>query len=76
MEVGPLARMVVGVAAKDERITKYVMNFLKRGNLPVSVLFSTVGRTAARAIETELMADVMFEWIDELASNVAHGDLS
>ncbi|HLD23181.1 MAG TPA: nickel-dependent hydrogenase large subunit, partial [Sulfuricurvum sp.] len=39
------------------------------------VLFSTVGRTAARAIETELMADVMVEWIDELAKNAAAGDL-
>jgi quinone-reactive Ni/Fe-hydrogenase large subunit len=76
MEVGPLARMVIGVAAGDERITKYVTNFLKRGNLPTSVLFSTVGRTAARAIETELMADVMLEWVDELAANVLSGDLS
>jgi len=84
VEVGPLARMVVGVASKDERITKYVMNFLDRlGNLlglnkpaPTTVLFSTVGRTAARAIETELMADVMMEWIDELAKNVASGDVS
>ena len=84
VEVGPLARMVVGVAAKDERITKYVNNFLDRlGHLlglnkaaPASVLFSTVGRTAARAIETEMMADVMMEWIDELAKNVASGDTS
>jgi len=84
MEVGPLARMVVGVAAKDERITKYVMNFLtllgdKLGlgkPAPAAALFSTVGRTAARAIETELMADVMVEWVDELAANVASGDLS
>lgn len=76
VEVGPLARMVVGVARKDERTTKYVTNFLKRGNLPISVLFSTIGRTAARAIETELMADVMLEWVDELAINAASGDLS
>jgi len=76
VEVGPLARMVIGVASKDERITKYVTNFLKRGNLPVTVLFSTVGRTAARAVETELMADVMMEWVDELAKNAASGDLS
>lgn len=76
VEVGPLARMVIGVAAKDPRISKYVTNFLTRGNLPVSVLFSTVGRTAARAIETELMADVMVEWIDELAKNVLAGDKS
>ncbi len=76
VEVGPLARMVIGVAKGDERITKYVTNFLKRGNLPISVLFSTVGRTAARAVETELMADVMVEWVDELAKNAAMGDLS
>jgi len=63
VEVGPLARMIVGVARKDERITKYVTNFLKRGNLPTSVLFSTVGRT-------------MHEWADELAKNAASGDLS
>ncbi|OQX59280.1 MAG: hydrogenase 2 large subunit [Helicobacteraceae bacterium 4484_230] len=74
MEVGPLARMVVGYAKGDARIKKYVNNFLKRSGLPVTVLFSTVGRTAGRAIETELMADVMFEWVDELATNVAHGD--
>jgi quinone-reactive Ni/Fe-hydrogenase large subunit len=84
VEVGPLARMVVGVASGDERITKYVMNFLtllgdKLGlgkPAPAAALFSTVGRTAARAIETELMADVMLEWIDELAHNVAAGDVS
>jgi quinone-reactive Ni/Fe-hydrogenase large subunit len=84
VEVGPLARMVVGVASKDERITEYVMRFLKNlGNklglgkdAPVSVLFSTVGRTAARAVETELMADIMLEWVDELAKNVATGDHS
>jgi quinone-reactive Ni/Fe-hydrogenase large subunit len=74
MEVGPLARMVVGYAKGDARIKKYVNNFLKRSGLPVTVLFSTVGRTAGRAIETELMADVMFEWVDELAKNVANGD--
>ncbi|MDD5385643.1 MAG: nickel-dependent hydrogenase large subunit [Sulfuricurvum sp.] len=76
VEVGPLARMVIGVAAKDARITKYVTEFLQRGNLPIAVLFSTVGRTAARAIETSLMSDVMIDWIDELAKNVASGDKS
>ncbi len=76
VEVGPLARMVIGVAAKDQRITGYVTDFLERGNLPVSVLFSTVGRTAARAIETSLMCDVMVEWIDELSANVLAGDRS
>ncbi len=76
VEVGPLARMVVGYVKGDERIKKYVDNFLKRGNLPITVLFSTVGRTAARAIETELMCDVLMEWIDELGVNALGGDLS
>ncbi len=83
MEVGPLARIAVGLAAGDERMTKYAVGFLtKLGKAlgldkpaPASVIFSTVGRTAARAIETELMADVMMDWVDELAANVASGDL-
>ena len=84
MEVGPLARVVVGLAAKDPLMTKYATAFLEKlGNklglgkaAPASVIFSTVGRTAARAIETELMADIMMDWVDELAANVASGDLS
>ncbi len=84
VEVGPLARVVIGLAAKDPLMTKYATGFLaKLGDklglgkaAPASVIFSTVGRTAARAIETELMADVMMGWVDELAANVASGDLS
>ncbi len=76
VEVGPLARMVVGYVSGDERIKKYVSNFLKRSGLPIEVLFSTIGRTAARAIESELMADTMMGWVDELAKNAASGDLS
>ena len=76
MEVGPLARMIVGFASNDELIKKYVTNCLTNANLPATVLFSTVGRTAARAIESELMADVMMDWVDELALNAANGDLS
>ncbi len=83
VEVGPLARIAVGIASKNRLITDYSTEFLaKLGNslnlgksAPINVIFSTVGRTAARAIETELMADVMMSWIDELAHNVANGDL-
>ena len=76
VEVGPLARMVVGYVKGDKNITKYVGNFLKRSGLPVTVLFSTVGRTAGRAIETELIADAMKDWAAELAANAASGDLN
>ena len=76
VEVGPLARVVVGYVSGDERTKKYAGNFLKRSGLPLTVLFSTVGRTAARAIETEMIGDAMIEWVDELAKNAASGDLS
>lgn len=76
VEVGPLARMVVGYVKGNERIKKYVDDFLTTANLPVTVLFSTIGRTAGRAIETSMMVDVMEEWVDELATNAAKGDLS
>jgi len=84
MEVGPLARIAVGLAAGDTNITKYAVGFLTKlgkslgleGAAPTSVIFSTVGRTAARAIETEMMADTMMGWADELAANVASGDIS
>jgi len=75
VEVGPLARIVVGYVSGDARTKKYAGNFLKRSGLPLTVLFSTVGRTAARAIETEMIGDAMVEWVDELAANVAAGDL-
>ncbi len=84
MEVGPLARIVVGLAAKHEGITSAATSFLgKLGKqlglgkaAPASVILSTVGRTAARAIETEVMGNVMIDWLDELAANVASGDKS
>ncbi len=75
VEVGPLARMAVGVARGDALISDYVTKFLTNSGLPTEALFSSVGRTAARAIETELLADVMVDWIDELSANVASGDI-
>ena len=76
VEVGPLARIVVGYVGGDKRTQEYAGNFLKRSGLPITVLFSTVGRTAGRAIETEMIGDAMVDWIDELAKNAASGDLS
>ena len=57
MEVGPLAAIVVGLAAKNPRITAIAEQFLKDSKLPIKALFSTLGRTAARALECKLSAD-------------------
>src|SRR5690606_21907370 len=51
MEVGPLARYVVGYASGHEEFTEQINFVLKTLNVPVDALFSTLGRTAARALE-------------------------
>ena len=73
MEVGPLARMVVGYAAGDKRIQASVNGALKALNAPPAVLFSTLGRIAARALEAQLMAEQLEGWVNQLDDNLAHG---
>ena len=73
-EVGPLARMVVGYAQGDKNIKPLIDSTLKATGLPASVLFSTLGRTAARALETKLVADNTEGWVNELIANIKRGD--
>lgn len=74
MEVGPLAAISVGIAAKNPRITAIAQQFLKDTGLPVSALFSTLGRTAARALECKLSADYGIEVFNALIDNIKSGD--
>ena len=73
MEVGPLARMVVGYAAGQKEIREAIDGVLKKLNAPAAVLFSTLGRIAARALESQIMARHLEPWVDELDSNLEHG---
>jgi len=57
MEVGPLARLLVGYARGNKEIQDAVNGALGHLNVPVDALFSTLGRTAARGIETQLVAN-------------------
>lgn len=70
MEVGPLAAIVVGLAAKNPRITTIAQQFLKDTGLPVNSIFSTLGRTAARALECKLSADYGIEVFNALIENI------
>jgi [NiFe] hydrogenase large subunit/hydrogenase large subunit len=74
MQVGPLARMLVGFASGHEEIqgmVKQVMDTLKVGP---SVLFSTLGRTAARGMETVLLARRLNHWYEQLVDRIRQGD--
>lgn len=70
MEVGPLAAIVVGLAAKNPRITTIAEQFLKDTKLPLKAVFSTLGRTAARALECKLSADYGIEVFNSLIENL------
>lgn len=74
MEVGPLARLLVAYGKGHGPTKKAVDGVLKKLDIPVTALFSTLGRTAARAIETQIIADAMDGWIMELVENLKSGN--
>jgi len=76
MEVGPLARYVVGYAKGDREITEQINFVLKTLDVPVGALFSTLGRTAARALEAEWCCIKQRHFMDKLIANVKAGDSS
>ena len=76
MEVGPLARYVVGYAKGDPEITEQIQMVLKTLDVPVDALFSTLGRTAARGLECQWAARKMRYFMDKLIANIKAGDSS
>ena len=74
MEVGPLARLLVGYAAGSTEIQDVVNEALGRLGVPVTALFSTLGRTAARGLETRLVVHWMQGFYDDLIANVKVGN--
>ena len=73
-EVGPLARMIVAYAQGHKEIKPLIDSTLKVTGLPATVLFSTLGRTAARALETKYISDHIEGWVNELIDNIKKGD--
>jgi Ni,Fe-hydrogenase I large subunit len=74
MEVGPLARMLVAYASGHKRVKEVVDLVLGKLGAGPEVLFSTLGRTAARCIETVVVAEKLGEWTNELIASIASGD--
>jgi len=74
VEVGPLARMLMLYAGGNEQAKALVDMTLRHLDVPVTALFSTLGRTAARTLETKLVADHMQVWYDNLVANIRAGD--
>ncbi len=74
MEVGPLSRMLVAYAKGNTDVKELVGGVLKQLNVPITALFSTLGRTAARGVETQIVAHWMKGFYDDLITNLKNGE--
>lgn len=74
MEVGPLARMLVAYAHGRDDVKEVVHEALGHLGVGVEALFSTLGRTAARGLETRLAVHWMKEFYDDLITHIKSGD--
>jgi hydrogenase large subunit len=76
MEVGPLARYVVAYAMGKSEFKEPVDMVLKKLDVPLPALFSTLGRTAARGLECSWAAHKMKYFHDKLIANIKAGQLA
>lgn len=74
VEVGPLARVLMMYANGHDQTRELVDSTLSTLDVPGRAIFSTLGRTAARTLETKIIADNMQTWFDNLVANIKAGD--
>ena len=73
-EVGPLARCLVAYASGHKETKAAVDMVLAKLQVGPEALFSTLGRTAARGIETLLLVQKLPDWLTALTANIKGGD--
>ncbi len=76
MEVGPLARVLVAYVEGRRDVTSAVDRLVAPLGVGPGALFSTLGRTLARAVETQVLVDRLDGWLQDLRANLATGDLA
>ena len=74
MEVGPLARLVMGIAKNVPHIREPALALLDELHAPLEAVYSTLGRHAARALECHWAAKKMVQYTDDLTANIRAGD--
>jgi [NiFe] hydrogenase large subunit/hydrogenase large subunit len=75
MEVGPLARMLVAYGAGHQEARTLVGEVLGKLGVGPAALFSTLGRTAARGIETLMIARQLPVWYNDMVTRIKGGDV-
>ena len=76
MEVGPLARVLVGVANGREDIVQTLATALNSLDLRVDQLPGVIGRLVARSVEADVVIGHAAIWLSDLKANLATGDLA
>ena len=76
VEVGPLARYVIGYAQGKAEFKEPADKLLTDLGLPLTALFSTLGRTAARALECQWAAVKMRSFQDKLITTLKAGQFA
>lgn len=71
MEVGPLARILVGYAAGSTDVRTVVDAATARLGSTAAILTGSLGRTLARAIEAKLVLARLPAWLADLEANLA-----
>ena len=81
-EVGPLANVLISVAAGDERYKKYLDQAIgtikavsQQSDITLAAMNSTIGRHAARAVRCAVMIDTLRDQWQKLVDNIGTGDL-
>jgi Ni,Fe-hydrogenase I large subunit len=76
METGALARLLLAYGAGNSYVKSAVDRVAFELHGGMDAMFSTAGRSVARALEAQLVAACMAEWLRELVANLAQGDLA
>lgn len=74
MESGPLARMMITYKKGNKLIQSFIDEFLADTNMEFIDLSTTVGRNAARAIESEYVCEYIFKIINNLIQSIKYYD--
>ncbi|MFQ6372711.1 nickel-dependent hydrogenase large subunit [Shewanella sp. YIC-542] len=70
MEVGPLACLLVNYAKGNPVVVEAVDELLQRTGLPLEALYTTLGRTAARMVQTSIIAKESNKIFNALVTNL------
>ncbi|QIZ76423.1 nickel-dependent hydrogenase large subunit [Ferrimonas lipolytica] len=70
VEVGPLACLLVNYGKGNKAVVDAVNGLLELTGLPIEALFTTLGRTAGRLLQTKLVADSVDETLNALITNL------